>query len=211
MDILISAAIVSLLSSVVLFQTTEARKKAEDAQMKVEAQQVSTAVALYKNDHNGRAPLVTSSGGTGEYGVMHSESDENSDYIPTMQQLVNLGYLSQVPTSANGGSYSYGVLEDEENALFLFNRNIPSSNSNSCDFLPPPGSPPMCYMTRGEPATCEFFPEVTQTLCDDQNGCYTVVVSEERTECTEEIPPQFICEVDMNSSLCDEDAFCSCI
>lgn len=133
MDILISTAIVSLLSSVFLFRVTEAKKKAEDSQMKVESQQVSNAVALYKQDHDGRAPLTTSSNTEGTVGVMHSEGDPDSDFLPTMQTLVSQGYLAEIPRSPSGSSYVYGVTEDGQVVFGAKLNNSSSSNlKNSC-------------------------------------------------------------------------------
>jgi competence protein ComGC len=131
MDILISTAIISLLSSLFLFRVSEAKKKAEDGQMKAEAHEVSSAVALYRSDNNGRAPLSTS----GTTGVIHAESDPSSDYLPTMQMLVQEGYLAQVPTSPDGMSYYYSVSDDYEDAVFLVRLNQDSSfnsSTNSC-------------------------------------------------------------------------------
>lgn len=137
MDILISTAIISLLSSVFLFRVTEAKKKAEDSQMRVESQQVSNAVALYKNDHGGQAPITANGGGYGTVGIMHSESDPNSDYLPTMQTLVDGGYLGEIPTSPNGSSYVYGVSSNGEDAVFAARMNNSSNNSsrNSCSVV----------------------------------------------------------------------------
>jgi type II secretory pathway pseudopilin PulG len=135
-DILLAAAIVSLLSSLVLFQSGEAKKKAEDSQMQAEAQQVTRAVALYKNDHGGNPPPV---GGPGQMNEMQNEmqfeGDPDSQYFQTMQILVDGGYLPEIPTSPNGRSYSYGVSADLKDAVFgvrLNKENSNTSTQNSC-------------------------------------------------------------------------------
>lgn len=137
MDILISTAIVSLLSSVFLFRVTEAKKKAEDSQMRVESQQVSNAVALYRQDHGGQPPITANGGGYGIVGVMHSEADPDSNYLPTMQTLVSEGYLAEIPRSPSGSSYVYGVSANGEDVVFAARMNNSSNNSNynSCSVV----------------------------------------------------------------------------
>lgn len=133
-DLLLSVAIVSLLSSLFLFNVTDAKKRAQDSQMQSETHEVANAVALYKADNNGFVPLTSTGGGTGTPGVMHSEADSASDYQSTMQTLVNGGYLARIPTSPSGMSYVYGTSEDQTSAVFATRLNKPSSgsNKNSC-------------------------------------------------------------------------------
>jgi type II secretory pathway pseudopilin PulG len=131
-DILLVSAIVSLLSSLFLFQVGEARKKADDAHMQVEARQVSNSVALYKNDNNGRAPLTSTGPGSPRTGIPHYENDPGSDYVPTMQTLVDSGYLGEIPTSPSGNSYTYAVSDDFQEAVFVFKTN---RNGNSCEVI----------------------------------------------------------------------------
>jgi type II secretory pathway pseudopilin PulG len=222
MDVLISAAIVSLLSSLFLFRVSEAKKKAEDGQMKVQAHEVSNAIALYKNDNGGRAPLSTTGGGVGTPGVMHAENNPDSDYLPTMQTLVDNGYLSKIPTSPDGSSYFYGVSEDYEDAVFLADLNNPLSSNlssgDSCQFLPEESSQPLfCTTIPAQPATCSVVPAVTQTYCPEVGSCYTVLVSATTTSCTPEVPAQTICPdsgPQFQASLCDgsdENNLCQCI
>jgi len=55
-----------------------------------------------------------------------------------MQKLVDGGYISEIPTSPSGESYSYYVTEDEESAMFSAKLNFEtsgSSNKSSCDFV----------------------------------------------------------------------------
>lgn len=130
MDVLLTSAIVSLLSSLFLFQVGEAKKKADDAHMQVEVRQVSNSVALYKNDNNGRVPLTST--GPARTGIPHSEADTSSDYAPTMQTLVAGGYLGEIPTSPDGQSYTYAVSDDFQEAVFVFKTN---RNGNSCKVI----------------------------------------------------------------------------
>ena len=223
MDILITAAIISLLSSLFLFRISEAKKKAEDGQMKVQAHEVSNAIALYKNDNGGRAPLTAvGGGGPGTPGVMHAEDNPDSDYLPTMQTLVDGGYLSQIPTSPDGSSYYYGVSENYEDAVFLADLNNPLasnlSSGDSCRFLPEESSQQMiCTTTPAQPATCSVVPAVIQTYCPEVGNCYDVLVSATTTSCTPEIPAQTICPdsgPQFQASLCDgsdENNLCQCI
>lgn len=131
-DILLTSAIVSLLSSLFLFQISEARKKADDSHMKVEAQQVSNAVALYKNDHEGRVPLSV----TGAPSVRYTETQ--SEYQATMQLLVDGGYIAEIPTSPSGTSYTYSVSQDKSEAVFgvRLNKAVANNKKNSCSATP---------------------------------------------------------------------------
>ncbi len=139
-ELLLVTGVISLLSSVIFFNVTEGRVKAEDAHMKTEVAQVSRAIALYKNDHNGSVPLRSSGGGTSQnFNELHSEVDPNSDYIPTMQALVAEGYLNSIPTSPHGVSYVYGISDDYGDAVFgtRLNRTIPNNSKTYCSAAPP--------------------------------------------------------------------------
>lgn len=131
-DLLLSVAIVSLLSSLFLFNVTDAKRKAEDGHMQAESHEVSSAITLYKNDHNGFVPL-TSSGGA-ETGKMYKESD--TQYQETMQILVAGGYIAEIPASPSGQNYSYGTSEDQTSGVFGAKLRKKSrggsSNKNSC-------------------------------------------------------------------------------
>ena len=128
-DILLTAAIVSLLSSLFLFQVSEARKKANDAHMKTEAQQVSNAIALYKNDNNGRVPLHV----TAVSGSLYPETDPK--YKDTMQLLVAGGYIPEIPKSPDGQSYTYAT-DANNNAFFAFKLKQGGSSSNRKNSCP---------------------------------------------------------------------------
>ena len=134
MDILLTAAIISFLSSVFLFNVSEAKKKAEDGRMKVETQQVSTAVTMYKEDNQNKAPRPSNiTAGPLKY------TEGQVEYEESMQVLVDGGYLSQIPRSPSGTSYVYAVAEDLENSFFMakLNRSGGDSSHNSCPAVPP--------------------------------------------------------------------------
>ncbi len=138
-ELLLVTGMISVLSSVIFFNITEAKKKGRDASMKADAQQISSAIALYKNDHNGFAPLKTSGGGDStNIGITHNENDPNSDYIPTMQALVDGGYLSEIPYSPTGAGYMYAVSEDQIDAVFgvKLNNSIANNTKKYCSASP---------------------------------------------------------------------------
>jgi type II secretory pathway pseudopilin PulG len=178
-DILLVSAIVSLLSSLFLFQVGEARKKADDAHMQVEAQQVSNAIALYKNDNNGRAPLTV----TGQAGVMYPEpspgTQSTSEYIETMQLLVDQGYLPEIPRSPDGVQYAYGVSEGGSDAVFAAKlKKSSSANQRSCPNPPLPEDLSSVYGTC-EPTTSCQDGEVTE-----DGVCFSVTEEEVNQYCS---------------------------
>lgn len=134
-EVLLAVSVISFLSSITLYSTTEARKKSEDANMKVEVNQVKTAVELYKQDHNSNAPGYDNSSMTNR--ILKEGSVDNDDYETVMEELVPK-YMSEVPTSPSGTSYSYLVTEDGKNAMFAASLNFTYGgyqNNNSCDFV----------------------------------------------------------------------------
>lgn len=128
-DLLFTFAIISLLTSVIFYNVTEAKKRALDAEMKTEASEVSNAVALYKNENNGNVPLSVS----GEAGTIYTETDIK--YQESMQLLVNKGYLSGIPKSSDGKSYSYAV-DEKNNAFFAFKLRQGSFTNNTKNICP---------------------------------------------------------------------------
>lgn len=134
-ELLLVIAIVTLLSSAFFYSSTQARNKAEDAHMKMEAKQVETAISMYKEDNNGQVPHY----GNLEPGKLYREGDNNDDYENNMDLLVEDGYLSEIPTSPDGNSYAYGFTSDWQNGLFMVDLNNPQpeGSSNSCSFVEP--------------------------------------------------------------------------
>jgi hypothetical protein len=97
--------------------------------MKVEAQQVSNAIALYKNDNNGRVPLHV----TAVSGSLYPETDPK--YKDTMQLLVAGGYIPEIPKSPDGQSYTYAT-DANNNAFFAFKLKQGGSSSNRKNSCP---------------------------------------------------------------------------
>lgn len=138
-DILISVAIISFLSSIVLFNTTEARKQAEDTHMQTEAGQVALAVEMYKLSNNeGQGPLRVNS--SIPRGVMYRE--KSPEYIAAMEELVRSGYIASIPRSPDGESYAYGESMDGRSTFFVANTRrsgviCTSTGSGSCTNILP--------------------------------------------------------------------------
>lgn len=139
-DLLISIAIISLISSVVLFNVSEGKVKAEDAKMKTESGQVATAIEIYKTSNNGKTPIahLTESGvpltSNATTGVMYDES--TPQFVEVMNKLIETGYLSAIPKSPDGSSCAYGESADGTEAVFAArlrsSRNISGNTRNSC-------------------------------------------------------------------------------
>jgi type II secretory pathway pseudopilin PulG len=143
-DILISTAIISFLSSAILFNVSEAKFKAQDSQMKAEASQVATAIEIYKTDHAGRTPISVWSEQSYidpniKTGQLYNEG--TPEYTEIMNTLVKDGYLSAVPKSPDTTSYAYGESTDGTQAIFATRlksgSNISSNTKKSCDFIEP--------------------------------------------------------------------------
>jgi prepilin-type N-terminal cleavage/methylation domain-containing protein len=170
-ELLIVIAIISLLSTVVFYSTTEARKKADDSHMKAEASQLSRAIELYKIDNDGKVPSA------GVKGQMVREGDTTSEnageYEAVMQKLVPK-YLPEIPTSPSGEAYAYMVSEDETEAVFAASLNYENSfsgnGSNSCGLIQSGDTPTNCSVinTRylGGSSYCSTFLEENEDkLC----------------------------------------------
>ena len=200
-ELMIVISVISLLATVVMYSTSEARLKADDAHMKTESRQVATAIQLYKDDHGGQAPVSASYRTTieEEGSVMVAENDpvegKKVAYTESMQKLVTGGYLPEIPTSPDGSSYSYLVTTDEKDAVFVASLKVSSSgsnsssnNSNSCDIVGP-SQDYLDYLTclEWEPA------------CDDAYICPV-------EECTIGKNGEDICEIiDYGPVFCDGD------
>ncbi len=131
-DILVTTAIISFLSSVVLFNVSEGK----DVHMKTQSAQVATAIELYKSNNNGFTPLKTSSPSTAR-GVVYEE--DSNEYATAMTELVSKGFISEIPQSPDRSSYAYGESLDGTEVVFAArlknSRNISSNTKNSCDFV----------------------------------------------------------------------------
>jgi prepilin-type N-terminal cleavage/methylation domain-containing protein len=122
-ELMVVVGVISLVSSIITYSTSEAKVKAEDSKMIQEAQQVEKAIQLYKNDHNGKVPgaLIFAGGGSepvgdqGVVGVMYSE--DKPQYQAAMSELVP-EYYPEIPESTSGESYAYMVSSSGEEAVF---------------------------------------------------------------------------------------------
>jgi type II secretion system protein G len=162
-EVLVVTAVISLVASVVNAQLGESRKKAEDTHMKQEVNQVRNAVEQYRQDF-GSVPVGSSYSSTGQ---MVSEGTDA--YNTSMQELVDNGYLPEVPRSPDGSSYSYLATADEEDAVFaavLNDEDSGDSNSNSCEVV-----------SSGEWGDCNWNGGIWGTNCED-NAEYDPEVQE---------------------------------
>jgi len=136
-ELMLVIGIITLLSSVLFYNVTEAKKKAEDAAMKVETDQVKKAITLYKED-NGFVPYNTNASGAQIY-KEEKTAGETSDYEKIMGKLVPQ-YISEIPHSPSGTSYAYGYNDDYTSGLFMATlnyeeKNNKSGSNNSCGFV----------------------------------------------------------------------------
>lgn len=114
-ELLVVISIISLLSSIVFTTVNSARAKARDARKIADFRAISNALQLFF-DATGRMPANNwlCSGvvapGVGNCGAIDSGASQPA-YDMSMQELVNAGFLSQIPRSLGGsgyGWYNYG-------------------------------------------------------------------------------------------------------
>ncbi len=129
-ELLMVSAILSLLMSVVFFRVTEAKKKGEDAHMKAESAEVAKAVYQYKEDNGGKVPGALSVTGPATL-LEGSQEFGGADYIVAMQELVDGGYLSEIPYSPSGDDYTYIISADGTEAVFAADLNYEESGGGS--------------------------------------------------------------------------------
>jgi prepilin-type N-terminal cleavage/methylation domain-containing protein len=180
-ELLVVISIISLLSSIILYSISDARIKAQDTKMIAEAQEVEKAIQLYKQD-NGFVPISTEAGYQPDTMVQEG-SDTDEHYQSAMQKLVPK-YLSAIPESPDGQSYSYLATSDGENAVFAAALNSPrrggsSSTSNSCDVVTSVPFEPSCVLGDyiGYGMTCD---EAGVDYNSETENCYTK--EEDRSE-----------------------------
>jgi prepilin-type N-terminal cleavage/methylation domain-containing protein len=116
-ELLLVVAIVTLLSSVFFYNSSEARKKAEDVHMAEESRQVSTAIQIYADDNNGIVPHNN----TATAGRAYNETEP--EYSEMLELLVTGGYISEIPTSPSRDSYYYGFSTDKKRGYIIYNSN----------------------------------------------------------------------------------------
>lgn len=126
-ELMLVIAIITLLTSVVMFSSTEAKKKAQDAKMIAESHQVKNAISLYK-ETNGFVPNVT----TMTRGKVYQEGNADNVYKNSMELLVP-AYFSSIPKSPDGQSYAYGVSTDGQSAVFISNLKAKKSSGGSSE------------------------------------------------------------------------------
>jgi prepilin-type N-terminal cleavage/methylation domain-containing protein len=164
-ELMIVISVISLLSTVTFYASSDAKSKAEDSHMKVEADQVKKAILIRKA--SGYSAPLASGAVTGTF------YRENSDeYRDSMDILVNGdpsnpndngGYLSEIPTSPDGDSYYYAV-SDNGQAVFAADLNTEDTGgSNTCSIIEPsesgtgnPDNP--CSYNGHYPGTCSSPP-----------------------------------------------------
>lgn len=99
-ELLVVISIIALLSSIVFATLSTARVQARDAQRAVEAVEVKKALQAYHLDYS-MFPLAN----TPYEGSRQIEG--SLGYTSAMQELVDKGYLPQIPRSPDGSSYAY--------------------------------------------------------------------------------------------------------
>jgi prepilin-type N-terminal cleavage/methylation domain-containing protein len=173
-ELLVVTSIISLLASVVLYSTSEARIKAQDAKMVVEAKEVEKAIRLFKED-KGTVPLATNVNYTNN--MVREGSEDDTFFQQAMEELVTEGYLPTAPESPDGQSYSYLATSDGENAVFAVSLNSPRrggapSTSNSCEVITSVPFDPSCVL--GDHIeyglTCD---EASVDYNSETENCYT--------------------------------------
>ena len=155
-EILVVIAIIGILSSVVLVSLGTARVKARDAKRKIDMQAIQTALYLYY-DGKGMMPTNLNPG--------FASCNGSWQYQQTMQELIDDGYLSQIPIPPSGGlGYCY------------YDYNDPSANA--AQSLSPPGTFAMvATLLEGTPSTgldgsCRPWPANVNWCYQGNNNYY---------------------------------------
>lgn len=152
-ELLLVVAIVTLLSSVFFYNSSEARKKAEDAHMAVESRQVSSAVQMYY-DNNRFVPHST------EGGIMAGKTynETSAEYTTILQPLVTEGYISEIPKSPGGDNYSYGFTEGGKKSYFIVKMN---KTKNICKTIGEMNGEDSCNEILEPTDSCGLSPYIT--------------------------------------------------
>ncbi|MFA6158184.1 MAG: type II secretion system protein [Candidatus Paceibacterota bacterium] len=150
-ELMVVLSIISLLSSMAMYSTAQARVKADDAKKQVEVRQVQVAITLQK-DTTKKTPLNYSCAGTYcSNGTGDSVAVEGSQaYNASMQELVNNGYLSAIPNSKDD-SYVYYADTNADQAAFGVELKSPNARmtNNYCPSMPVPYSSCVSTMSSG--------------------------------------------------------------
>lgn len=121
-ELLIVIAIIGILSSVVLASLSKSRVSATDAKRKNDLRQINLAINLFYDTY-GRMPknyncnVSYCPGGGGNYGACEAAvpgvpGGSTTNLIPaafnaSMQELVDAGFLAEIPHSNGGPGYCY--------------------------------------------------------------------------------------------------------
>ena len=97
-ELLVVVAIIGLLASVVLASLNSARAKARDARKQADFRAISTALQLYF-DKTGSMPA--------NFNPCCGVTEGDGNYERSMQELVDAGFLPQIPRSPGGAKYSW--------------------------------------------------------------------------------------------------------
>lgn len=137
-ELLVVIAIVALLSSIVFGFMGEARAEARDKKKIQEANQVRSAISLYRSK-NSSDPI-----GTGINAIdptndaLKAFNENSSEYASAMGQLVSGGFMPEIPSSPNGGDYYY-LIDESGNGVFgaVLESDASMNSSNGCYFTEP--------------------------------------------------------------------------
>jgi prepilin-type N-terminal cleavage/methylation domain-containing protein len=137
MELLLVVGMMSLFSTAFFFNVTEAKRKADDADVIAEADQIETAILLYQDENNGNVPTSTTANNQTTY--TYREGAPDGYFEEAMGKLVSGGYLREIPESPSGEAYTYIVSEDGKDAVLAVTLNYASSSSssesNSCSII----------------------------------------------------------------------------
>jgi len=151
-ELMVVISVISLLSSVSMYSTAQARVKAEDARKKSQIHQVETAIAI-KKTATGKTPRnyscagVYCAGGTGS----DMAAEGTQAYNASMQELVSGGYLAAIPDSKDD-SYVYYATPTADSAAFgaeLQSTSATASSRSYCSSVPLPYSSCVNTMSTG--------------------------------------------------------------
>lgn len=150
-ELLVTIAIISLLSSIVLTSLNSARAKARDARKQADFRQISTALSFFFDEFE-RMPANNNCCGSfcaGAGGCGACEDSASQAYNASMQELVDAGFLASIPKSPGGSEYCYydygaggeigGILVTDLEAVPDTTTGIPpscrpwSAGTNWCD------------------------------------------------------------------------------
>lgn len=204
-EILLAVAVITFLSSIIMFNSTEAKNKAEDAHMASESHQIENAIVMFK-DKNNSVPhdiSVTS-------GKVYKEEDP--EYEKSLKPLVEQNFISEIPHSPDGKSYAYGFSDDYQESIFVANlktkKSTSSSSNDSCSFIEP-AKPTNCFATQNTP---NEFSSCTLYLQDNADKMCFLSKNQFCIDWNTEGDFPSICPICPPGRRCPEyETFCSCI